>query len=152
VTEDTELEEVVGLMENKHIKRLPVIRGKQVVGIVTRQNLLRALVGMARAKPPITNDDAIRERLIAELSKQSWAPIVNVIVTNGHVKIIGTIFDDRERDALRVLAENVPGVKSIEDELVLIEPMSGMAIELPAGQDVKAPHGADTVRRVAAKD
>lgn len=152
VTEDTSLEDVVDLMENKHIKRLPVIRGEQVVGIVTRQNLLRALVGMARAKPVITNDDAIRERLVAELSKQPWAPILNVIVTNGHVKLIGTIFDDREREALRVLAENVPGVKSIEDELILIEPMSGMAIELPAGQDIKEPSGADTRRKVAVED
>jgi CBS domain-containing protein len=128
VTEETTLQDVVNLMEDRHIKRLPVIRGKQVVGIVTRQNLLRALVGLARAKPSITNDDAIRERLLTDMSKQSWAPLLNVIVTNGHVKLIGTIFDDRQRDALRVLAENVPGVTSIEDELVLIEPISGMVV------------------------
>jgi CBS-domain-containing membrane protein len=146
VAEDTELEDVVSLMEDKHVKRLPVVRGKQVVGIVTRQNLLRALVGLARAKPPITNDDAIRERLLADMSKQPWAPLLNVIVTNGHVKLIGTIFDDRERDALRVLAENVPGVKSIEDELILIEPMSGMAIDLTTAQGTKEPRGADTLR------
>jgi CBS domain-containing protein len=129
VTEDTTLEDVVNLMEDRHIKRVPVIRGNQVVGIVTRQNLLRALVGLTRAKPPNTNDDAIRERLLAEMSKQPWAPLLNVIVTNGHVKLIGTIFDDRQRDALRVLVENVPGVTSIEDGLVLIEPTSGMVIE-----------------------
>ena len=50
---------------------------------------------------------------------------------------------------LFVLAENVPGVKSIEDELVLIEPMSGMAIALPAGQDVKEPRAADAPRKAA---
>jgi CBS-domain-containing membrane protein len=149
VTEDAELEDVVGLMENRHIKRLPVIRGKQVVGIVTRQDLLRAFLGVAKVKAPITNDDAIRERLLAELSKQSWAPILSVVVTNGNVKLIGTIFDDRERDALRVLAENVPGVKSIEEELILIEPMSGMAIEINAAQDSKETRGADTRRKVA---
>lgn len=131
VTEDAELEDVVGLMERNHIKRLPVLRGSKVVGIVTRQNLLRALAGLATAKPPImSDDDTIRERVIAELSKQSWAPLLpNVIVTNGNVKLVGTIFDDRQRGALRVLAENVPGVKSVQDELVWIEPMSGMVIE-----------------------
>jgi CBS domain-containing protein len=140
------------LMENKHIKRLPVVRGKQVVGIVTRQNLLRALVGQVPAKRPITDDDAVRERLLAEMSKQSWAPLLNVIVTDGHVKLIGTIFDDRQRDALHVLVENVPGVTSIEDQLMLIEPMSGTVIELNGDQDTKAPGGTDTRRKVAVED
>ena len=131
VPEDAELEDVVDLMERHHIKRLPVLRGSKVVGIVTRQNLLRAVAGVATAKPPIvSDDDAIRERVIAELSKQAWAPMLpNVIVTNGHVKLVGTIFDGRQREAIRVVAENVPGVKSIEDQLVWIEPTSGMVIE-----------------------
>ena len=131
VTEDAELEDVVDLMERNHIKRLPVLRGSKIVGIITRQNLLRALAGLATAKPPIiSDDDTIRERVIAELSKQSWAPLLpDVIVTNGNVKLVGTVFDDRQRGALRVLAENVPGVKSVEDELVWIEPMSGMVIK-----------------------
>jgi CBS domain-containing protein len=127
VSEDAELEHVVGLMERNHVKRLPVLRGDKVVGIVTRQNLLRAVVGSAPANLPITNDDEIRERFLAELNKQPWMPLMlNVIVTNGNVKLVGTIFDERQRDAIRALAENVPGVKNIEDELVCVEPMSGM--------------------------
>src|SRR6185503_15359420 len=43
VTEDTSLEDVVHLMEKHRIKRLPVVRGKMLVGIVTRANLLHAL-------------------------------------------------------------------------------------------------------------
>jgi CBS domain-containing protein len=129
VTEDTELEEIVGLMERNHIKRLPVLRGQQLVGIVTRSNLLRAFAGLAVVKRPASDsDDAVRETLLTELGKHSWAPMLNVIVTNGHVKLIGTIFDDRQRDAVRVLAENVPGVTGIEDGLTLIEPTSGMVI------------------------
>ena len=72
----------------------------------------------------MSDDDAIRERVIAELSKQPWAPLLpEVIVTNGHVKLVGTIFDDRQREAIRVVAENVPGVNNIEDQLIWIEPM-----------------------------
>jgi CBS domain-containing protein len=131
VTEDTELADVVDLMERNHIKRLPVLRANKLVGIITRQNLLRALAGSTTtAKTPrMGDDDAIRERILAEMSKQPWVPLLNVIVMNGNAKLIGTIFDDRQRDALRVLAENVPGVKKVEDELVFIEPMSGMVIE-----------------------
>lgn len=134
MAEDAELEDVVGLMESKHIKRVPVLRGNKVVGIVTRQNLVRALVGSTPAKPTISSeDDTIREQLLAQLSKQTWAPLMlNVIVTNGNVKLVGTIYDGRQRDALLALTENVPGVKNIEDELVWIEPMSGMVIESTA--------------------
>jgi len=130
VTEDAELADVVDLMERNHVKRLPVLRGGKVVGIVTRRNLLRALAGLATAKPAVAgDDDAIRARVIAELGKQPWAPMLpNVIVTNGNVKLVGTVFDDRQRDALRVLAGNVPGVKSVQDELVWIEPTTGMVI------------------------
>ncbi|MGZ5938289.1 MAG: CBS domain-containing protein [Rhizomicrobium sp.] len=127
VSEDAELQDVVALMERNHVKRIPVLRGGKVVGIVTRQNLLRAVVGSAPANLPVTNDDEIRERFLTELNKQPWIPVMlSFVVTNGNVKLIGTIFDERQRDAMRALAENVPGVKNIEDELVCVEPMSGM--------------------------
>jgi CBS domain-containing protein len=135
VSEDTDLQDVIALMESKHIKRVPVLRAGKVVGIITRQNLLRALVAATPARAGTSSDDdAIRERLLAELEKQPWTPMMlNVVVTNGNVKLTGTIFDDRQRDAIRVLVENVPGVKSIDDELVWIEPTSGMVIEPTAG-------------------
>ena len=130
VAEDTPLQDVVGLMERHDVKRLPVVREHQIVGIVTRQNLLRALIGRTSAAAPVeSSDTAIRERLLAELKAQSWAPIVDISVEGGRVKLAGVIFDDRQRDAIRVAAENIPGVKSVEDQLAWIEPTSGMVIE-----------------------
>ncbi|MGP0092419.1 MAG: CBS domain-containing protein [Xanthobacteraceae bacterium] len=129
--EDTPLEQIVELMERHQIKRVPVMRGREVVGIVTRANLLRALAGLAREVPPsATNDAAIRERLLAELGKQPWAPIaqLNILVRNGVVQLWGTIFDERQREAIRVAAENILGVKAVEDHLVWVEPTSGMVI------------------------
>jgi len=130
VAEDTPLQDVVGLMERHDVKRLPVVREHQIVGIVTRQNLVRALIGRTSAAAPVeSSDTAIRERLLAELKAQSWAPTVDVSVEGGRVKLAGAIFDDRQRDAIRVAAENIPGVKSVEDQLAWIEPTSGMVIE-----------------------
>ena len=128
VTEEMELQDVVDLMERHRIKRLPVVRGGRIVGIVTRQNLLSALIGRRVATEPAATDTAIREGLLAELKAQPWAPMIEVSVEDGRVKLIGTIFDDRQRDAVRVAAENIPGVKGIEDQLVWIEPMSGVVI------------------------
>jgi CBS domain-containing protein len=134
VDEETPLSEVVEIMERRRVKRLPVLRGAKLVGIVTRANLLHALAGLQQANAPASSDITIRTRLMAELEKQSWAPLVaiDIVVTDGVVKLTGAIFDERQRHALRVAAENIPGVKHVEDRLVWIEPMSGMVIEAPS--------------------
>ena len=135
VTEDTPLEEVVNTMEKHRIKRLPVVRGQEVVGIVSRANLLHALASLAgEAKPAALSDTTIRELILAELSKQTWAPLgsLDVVVRNGFVDLWGTILDERERNALVVAAENVPGVKGVRDHLAWIDAMSGMVFEAPS--------------------
>jgi CBS domain-containing protein len=129
VTEDAPLEAIVNLMERHQVKRLPVVRGKEIVGIVTRQNLLRALVDRTSAGDVAAGDDNdIRERLLGELKAQPWAPLIDAFVERGRVRLVGTILDERQRAAIHVAAENVPGVKSIEDQLFLIEPMSGVVV------------------------
>jgi CBS domain-containing protein len=131
VTEQTPLEEVVRAMEKHRIKRLPVVRDQTLVGIVSRANLLHALAGVASDIKPVTSSDqTIREQLLAELGRQSWAPaaLINVIVKDGIVELWGTITDERERQAITVAAENVPGVKGVRDHLVWIEPNSGTVI------------------------
>ncbi|TMI99641.1 MAG: CBS domain-containing protein [Alphaproteobacteria bacterium] len=132
--EDTPLTEIVDTMERRRIKRVPVMRGGKLVGIITRSNLLRALAGLSHATAPASaGDAAIREALVAELEQQSWAPLagIDVVVAEGVVSLSGAIFDERQRHALRVAAENLPGVKKVEDHLVWIEPMSGTVIEAP---------------------
>jgi CBS domain-containing protein len=129
VTEETPLEDVVTLMEKRRIKRVPVVRGQEVVGIVSRANLIHALAGVAReVKPAAAGDQAIREQVLAELSRQPWAPValIDIVVRNGVVELWGTITDERERQAIIVAAENVPGVKAVKDNLAWVEPMSGM--------------------------
>ncbi|HZP78870.1 MAG TPA: CBS domain-containing protein [Pseudolabrys sp.] len=133
VEEDVPLDDVVKLMERHRIKRVPVVRGDKVVGIVTRANLLRALVSLSHVAPPAVDDDAtIREALIAELDKQGWKPpMVDVVVHQGVVALWGAIMDERQRAAMKIAAENIPGVKGVEDHMVWIEPLSGAVIEPP---------------------
>jgi len=129
VTEVTPVTEVVRLMECHRIKRVPVVCGRRVVGIVSRADLLRALARLAPAQEAVaTNDADIRERVMAELCKQSWAPLdlINVIVRGRTVDLQGTITDDSVRQAIVVAAENVPGVHAVQDHLVWVEPVSGM--------------------------
>lgn len=132
VADETPLEEIVELMERKRIKRVPVLCGEQLVGIVTRSNLMHAMVSMARVVQPAAKDDGtIRETLLAEMQKADWAPVAmtNVVVRDGVVELWGTIVDERQREALKVAAENIPGVKAVNDHLVWVEPTTGMVIE-----------------------
>lgn len=131
VHEDAELQDVVQIMEKRRIKRVPVMRGGEVVGIVSRANLLHALASLARESQATGGDDAdIRARLMKELNREKWAPValLNIVVRNGIVELWGTVTDDRERMALVVAAENIPGVKEVRDHLAWVEPVSGMVV------------------------
>ena len=132
VEQDTALEDIVELMERKRIKRVPVLCGGQLVGIVTRSNLMHAMVSLARMAQPASKDDsAIREKLLAEMQHEKWAPLatVDIVVHEGMVELWGVIVDERQRTALKVAAENIPGVKAVIDHLVWVEPTSGVALD-----------------------
>jgi len=131
ISGDAPLDDIVNLMERHRIKRLPVVHDGKLVGIVTRANLLHALGSVARETRPTSVDDAsIRALLLRELERQNWAPIalVDVVVRNGVVHLWGSILDERQRQGIRVAAENTRGVKGVEDHLVWVEPTSGMMV------------------------
>jgi CBS domain-containing protein len=132
---ETPVGEIVQLMERRHIKRLPVLDRDALVGIVSRADLMRAVAAILdRDEAPPEGDDAIRERVMAELKRaQGWAPRSGVTVTvrGGVVELNGVILEEKERTALRVATENVPGVKAVEDRLVWVEPASGTVLEPP---------------------
>ena len=117
VAEETPVDEIARLMERHFIKRVPVTRDNKIVGIVSRANLVRELARQPDEAPTATaNDLAIREQIVTELVSQSWgehAPI-DISVRDGIVQLWGPVYDKRVAQALRVAAENVPGVKGVE--------------------------------------
>jgi CBS domain-containing protein len=117
VTEDTPLIEVVRLMETRNIKRLPVMRGPDVIGIVSRANLIGALLKIQReANRAPTNDKLIRTRILEDIAEQDWAKGVNVDVTvrGGAVDLWGTVLEVGQAEALRALVQSTPGIQRIE--------------------------------------
>ena len=129
VTEDASLETIASMMEKKRIKRVPVVNGSRLVGIVSRADLMRVLA-KALAELPRVNpgDAALREQIDGELQRHAWAGRCNVsvVVTDGIVDLEGCIYSPGDRDALRVVAENVPGVKEVHDHLDLFDPRAVM--------------------------
>jgi len=123
VAETTDLAEVAMLLETKLIKRVPVVRDGKVVGIISRANLVRALATTSTAPAIVADADdrTIRERLLRELSGQRWANVwaADIMVRDKVVHI--WLSDDQptaERTALRVAAENIAGVRRVEEHIV----------------------------------
>jgi len=139
VSPDTPLEEIVALMERHRIKRVPVLDGDVPVGILSRADLLRG--ALAEAPVAAASDEEIHERILAELARAAWVPRDGVAITvkNGVVDLNGVILDEKERVALRVAAENVPGVRAVQDHLVWVEPVSGTVIDAPTAAGVEKP-------------
>ena len=137
VAEDTPLTEVVRLMERHRIKRVPVLRDGALIGIVSRADLLRAIQRLLVAEPKTAaSDETIRRHVLDELARAPWAPHgLTVDVANGVVTLDGVILDEQKRSALRVAAENVPGVKAVVDHIVWVEPVTGWVVEGPSGKE-----------------
>ncbi len=133
VGEDTPLEELVSLMEKKGIKRLPVVSGRILKGIVTRSNLLQAVASMAHEIPdPTDDDDHIRDRILRTINATDWRPIgFEVNVRKGVVHLHGIITTDKARQATIVAAENTAGVKKVHDHLCFVDTYSGFYVESP---------------------
>ena len=107
------------------------------MNLITRK---RALASVAHEVPASNADDAkIRDAFFEELARQPWAPrtSLNPVVRNGVIELWGNVFDEREREALRVMAQNLAGVKGVQDHLVWIDPASGF-IGLSAEDEKKA--------------
>jgi CBS domain-containing protein len=133
VTEDATLEDIVYAMETNDIKRLPVMRGDNLVGIVSRANLLQAVASLAHEIPdPTADDDHIRRRIIQALEKNDWSPFgLNVIVRDGIVHLSGFIIEEQSRQAAMVAVRNVAGVKQVHDHLCWVDTMSGTYLKSP---------------------
>jgi predicted transcriptional regulator len=126
-------------MERNNIKRLPVMRDDNVVGIVSRSNLLQTVASLGKDFPdPTADDDHIRNRVIDTLAKQEWCPFgLSVVVRDGIVHLSGVITEERARQAAIVAAENITGVKKVRDHLCWVDALSGMYLD-PPGDDGRA--------------
>ncbi|MGO4440177.1 CBS domain-containing protein [Rhizobium sp. RAF56] len=125
--------EAVEQMERNDVKRLLVVEDEQLVGVVARSDLLRALVRMLPSVQTQKSDAEIEAQITEELAKRSWSRngAIRVSVKDGNAELSGTVYDERERLAARVAAENVPGTKSVVDHLSWVDPYYGLVISPP---------------------
>jgi CBS-domain-containing membrane protein len=126
---DTPLWTIANLLEKNAIKRVPIVQDGKVVGIVSRANLLQALASFSKrveAAAPDT-DSNIREKVLTQLKAEPWSrpSLINVIVQDGTVELWGIVDSASEKKAVRVAAEVTPGVRAVNDNLIIRPVESG---------------------------
>jgi CBS domain-containing protein len=119
--EDKSLSGLANILEKNRIKRVPILKDGKLVGIVSRSNLIQALAS-APSQPENDQlaDRGIRSAILARLAEQSWTDFGerNIVVTNGVVNLWGLVGSPEEHKALLALAESVPGVREVSDEMI----------------------------------
>jgi len=123
VSERAPLDKIAALLEKHRIKRVPVMRGEKLVGIVSRANLLRGLAARPATRRATTRDAALRARVL-EVIRASGAPspFIDVVVSGGVAHLWGGAYSETEKAALRAAAASTPGVKAVRDNLGLVTP------------------------------
>ncbi len=120
---DTPIAEIASLLERHAIKRVPIMDAGKVVGIVSRANLVQALASAQRrvAAGTAADDAGLRQSIERRLSAQAWARpwLLNVIVCDGTAELWGIVESQAEKDAARVAAESTPGVRAVNDRLIV---------------------------------
>jgi len=123
IEESTDLGEVARLLESKRIKRVPVLRDRKLVGIVSRADIMRALIAVEPSWGRRQADDsAVRKEVMAELSKLPFAvgAHANIIVDKDAVHVWGHVDSPEQRRAILLAAENRSGGRNVIDHLIEI--------------------------------
>ncbi|OFX06612.1 MAG: hypothetical protein A3D94_00745 [Alphaproteobacteria bacterium RIFCSPHIGHO2_12_FULL_66_14] len=125
------LGEIATLMQRHRVKRIPIVRDRKVVGIVSRANLLQGLLAREKASPEDqAANETVRALVTSELARHGWATSQTscVVADNGVVHLWGFVNSDAVRDAYRIAAENVRGVKRVENHMEILPPEARMGV------------------------
>lgn len=126
VSENTKLEKVCGQMLEARIRQLPVVENDEVVGIISRADIVQALARRPEgAGPPKSNDDDIvRYKVIDTLlglpGANAWFTTVDVL--DGSVTLRGSVEDE---DALQLSVKaiaNLEHVREVDDHRAILQP------------------------------
>lgn len=119
VAPNASLADAARLMTKKGVHRLLILDAGRPVGILARSDVLRVLASQPLPVEVGRADGAILDDIEARMREAKWTPgrMVSVVVDCGVVHFHGYTESGAQRDALRVLAKAVPGVKGVDDDL-----------------------------------
>ena len=119
---DAPLGDIAAMLERNRIKRVPILEGNKIVGIVSRANILQALASATKKLPSLTSidDSELRKKVIARLAAEPWRPtMLTVTVQDGTVELWGLVHSVEEKKAAQLAAELTPGVRVVVDNIIV---------------------------------
>ncbi|SMF27622.1 BON domain-containing protein [Tistlia consotensis] len=124
VGEDATLEQIADTLERHRIKRVPVLRDGKLVGIVSRADLLHGLVARQASPAPSKDDRMLKAEVEKAIQEAGAGPtFLSVVVAGGTVHLWGAVETAAEKQAARIAAEGVPGVRAVRDEIGVLPPV-----------------------------
>lgn len=126
VSENAPLEKVASLLELRQIKRVPVVRGGKIVGIVSRADLLHALVAGAQWPAPRAKASRLGRKDVLRCIREAGLPLglTNVVLEGSVVHLWGSVQSPTQRDAIALAARRCPGVKGVKNHLSVMVTVS----------------------------
>jgi CBS domain-containing protein len=123
------LRHLAELLERNRIKRVPIVQDGKIVGIVSRANLIQALAtnGSQSKQEVGRTDTIIRREVLDHFRSHDWSKYLhlNATVHDGTVALWGNVGSESEKQAARVTAELVPGVRVVENNITVLPVVAG---------------------------
>jgi len=119
---DTPLGDIAAMLERNRIKRVPIVEGGKLAGLVSRANILQALASATKKLSSLTtaNDSELRKKLQSRLAAEPWRPtMLTVTVQDGTVDLWGLVHSVDEKKAAQLAAETTPGVRAVVNNIIV---------------------------------
>jgi CBS domain-containing protein len=120
VSEDADVANIADILESHRIRRVPVLRDGNLVGIISRSDFVRALAHVdAGARDIKRNDATLQKAIYEQVQYQPWinAALLSFTVKDGVADLRGFVDSDDQRQALQVLVEGVRGVQKVNNNV-----------------------------------
>jgi CBS-domain-containing membrane protein len=125
---DTPLGDIAALLERNRIKRVPIVEGAKLVGLVSRANILQALASATKKLPSLASVDDIelRKKVVSRMASEAWRPtMLTVTVQDGTVNLWGLVHSVEQKKAAQLAAETTPGVRAVVNNIIVQRVGSG---------------------------
>ena len=119
---DTPLGEIAAMLERNRIKRVPIVEGGMLVGLVSRGNILQALASATKKLSSLTtaSDSELRKKVQSRVAAEPWRPtMLTVTVQDGTVDLWGLVHSVEEKKAAQLAAESTPGVRAVVNNIIV---------------------------------
>ena len=122
---DTPVGDIAGLLERNQIKRVPIVEGGKLVGIVSRANILQALSSATRKLPSLmtADDSELRKKVVSQMASEPWRPtMLTVTVQDRTVDLWGVVHSVEQKKAAQFAAETTPCVRAVVNN-IFVQPI-----------------------------